>query len=84
LCQNAAGLSFRKLERDLDRLSAQPEAKRVHRFRTGVRRLQTLLEELCPARDRNQKKIGEAPHPYSKEKPGKCVISMCNSRPSGA
>ena len=50
-------LVFQKLERDLDRLSAQPEAKRVHRFRTGVRRLQTLLEELCPARDRNQKRL---------------------------
>jgi CHAD domain-containing protein len=50
-------LVFQKLERDLDRLCAQPEAKRVHRFRTGVRRLQTLLEELCPARDRNQKRL---------------------------
>jgi CHAD domain-containing protein len=50
-------LVFQKLERDLDRLSAQPEANRVHRFRTGVRRLQTLLEELCPARDRNQKRL---------------------------
>jgi CHAD domain-containing protein len=50
-------LVFQKLERDLDRLSAQPEAKKVHRFRTGVRRLETLLEELCPARDRNQKRL---------------------------
>jgi len=50
-------LVFQKLERDLDRLSARPEAKKVHRFRTGVRRLQTLLEELCPARDRNQKRL---------------------------
>ena len=50
-------LVFQKLERDLDRLSAQPEAKKVHRFRTGVRRLQALLEELCPARDRNQKRL---------------------------
>ena len=50
-------LVFQKLERDLDRLSAQPEAKKVHRFRTGVRRLQTLLEDLCPARDRNQKRL---------------------------
>src|ERR1700724_587773 len=49
-------LVFQKLERDLDRLSA-PEAKQVHRFRTGVRRLQTLLEDLCPACDRNQKRL---------------------------
>ena len=48
---------FQKLERDLNRLSAEPEAKRVHRFRTGVRRLQTLLEDLCPARERNQKRL---------------------------
>jgi len=48
---------FQKLERDLDRLSAQPEAKRVHRFRTGVRRQQTLLEDLSPARDHNQKRL---------------------------
>ena len=48
---------FQKLERDLDRLSAQPEAKRVHRFRTGVRRLQTLLKELSMAPDRNQKRL---------------------------
>jgi CHAD domain-containing protein len=50
-------LAFENLERDLDRLSAQPEAKRVHRFRTGVRRLQALLEELCPALDGNQKRL---------------------------
>ena len=50
-------LVFEKLERDLDRLSAEPEAKKVHRFRTGVRRVQTLLEELSPARDRNQKRL---------------------------
>ena len=50
-------LVFQKLERDLDRLAAQPEAKKVHRFRTGVRRLQTLLEDLCSARDRNQKRL---------------------------
>jgi CHAD domain-containing protein len=50
-------LVFQKLERDLDRLSAQAEAKKVHRFRTGVRRLQTLLEDLCPTRDCNQKRL---------------------------
>jgi CHAD domain-containing protein len=50
-------LVFEKLERDLDRLSAQPEAKRVHRFRTGARRLQTLLEDLSSAADRNQKRL---------------------------
>ncbi len=50
-------LVFQRLERDLDRLSAEAEAKKVHRFRTGVRRLQTLLEDLSPARDCNQKRL---------------------------
>ena len=50
-------LVFQKLEQDLDKLAAKPEAKKVHRFRTDARRLQTLLEELAPSRDRNQKKL---------------------------
>lgn len=49
-------LLFRKLERDLLRLSAGQEAENVHSFRTTTRRLQTLLE-LIPARGRNQKKL---------------------------
>jgi CHAD domain-containing protein len=48
---------FQKLERDLLRLSYRQDADRVHRFRTGSRRLQTLLEEILPERDRNQKKL---------------------------
>src|SRR5258708_35675902 len=48
---------FRKLEQDLAKLSAGPEARNVHRLRTGTRRLQILLGELSPGTDRNQKKL---------------------------
>lgn len=50
-------LIFRKTERELSRLSSEQGAETVHRFRTTVRRLETLLEELLGARDRNQKKL---------------------------
>jgi len=49
-------LLFRKLERDLLRLSSGQEAENVHSFRTTTRRLQTLLE-LIPAHGRKQKKL---------------------------
>ncbi len=48
---------FRKAEQALRKLSSGQDAERVHRFRTTVRRLQTMLEELSPERDRNQKKL---------------------------
>jgi len=47
---------FRKMERELLRLSSEQEAENVHSFRTTTRRLQTLLE-LIPSHDRNQKKL---------------------------
>ena len=50
-------LVFQKLERDLEKLSSEQRVETVHRFRTGTRRLQTLLEEVVPERDRNQKKL---------------------------
>jgi CHAD domain-containing protein len=48
---------FNQTERSLLKLrgSSQPDA--VHSFRTTSRRLQVLLEELLPVRDRNQKKL---------------------------
>lgn len=49
-------LIFRKMERDLLRLSSEQEADNVHSFRTTTRRLETLLQ-LIPERDRNQKKL---------------------------
>jgi CHAD domain-containing protein len=48
---------FRKLERDLVRLSSQQTPKNVHSFRTRTRRVETLLKELTSARSRNEKKL---------------------------
>jgi CHAD domain-containing protein len=48
---------FQKLERDLIKLSSKPQAKSVHRFRTGTRRVQILLSELSPKLDRSEKKL---------------------------
>jgi CHAD domain-containing protein len=48
---------FAKLEQDLVKLSSERQPESVHRFRTGTRRLQTLLEDIFPDRDRNQKKL---------------------------
>jgi CHAD domain-containing protein len=49
-------LLFRRMDRDLLRLSSGQEAENVHNFRTTTRRLQTLLE-LIPAHGRKQKKL---------------------------
>ena len=48
---------FQNLERDLVKLSAKPQAKTVHRFRTGTRRLQILLSDISPKLDHNDKKL---------------------------
>lgn len=48
---------FQRLERDLSKLSLKPDAKNVHGFRTGARRLQVLFVELSPKIDRSQKKL---------------------------
>jgi CHAD domain-containing protein len=48
---------FQKLEQDLVKLSSKSQAESVHRFRTGTRRLQILLDELSPKRGRSEKKL---------------------------
>jgi CHAD domain-containing protein len=48
---------FQKLESDLIKLSSKSQAKSVHRFRTGTRRVQILLGELSPKLDGNEKKL---------------------------
>jgi CHAD domain-containing protein len=48
---------FQKLERDIIKLSSKPQAKTVHRFRTGTRRVQILLGELSPKMDRSEEKL---------------------------
>jgi CHAD domain-containing protein len=50
-------LVFWKMERAVLKLSFEQHAENVHAFRTTSRRLQTLLEEIIPDRDRNQKKL---------------------------
>jgi CHAD domain-containing protein len=48
---------FKKLERDLLRLASKQTPERVHKLRTGTRRVETLLKELTPERSRNEKKL---------------------------
>jgi CHAD domain-containing protein len=48
---------FRKMERDLLRVSSEATPETVHDFRTSSRRLETLLQKLLPNTDRNQKKL---------------------------
>src|SRR6202158_1351099 len=50
-------LAFHKTERALLKLSSGQNAESVHGFRTTTRRLETLLEQLLPELDRNQKKL---------------------------
>jgi CHAD domain-containing protein len=50
-------LVFRKMDRALLQLSFGQQAESVHQFRTTNRRLQTLLEQIIPNRDHNQKKL---------------------------
>lgn len=53
----ARKLIFRKMERELVRLSSDARPDAVHDFRTTSRRLETLVEQLLPVRDANQKKL---------------------------
>src|SRR5580698_160772 len=48
---------FQKTARDLRRLASEQLPQTVHSFRTSTRRLQILLKELIPERDRKQKKL---------------------------
>ncbi len=48
---------FQKTERDLVRLSSDQRPETVHSYRTTTLRLQTLLGELIPERNRNEKKL---------------------------
>jgi CHAD domain-containing protein len=48
---------FRKTELALLKLSSSQDPQSVHNFRTTARRVQTLLEEFVPNRNRNQKKF---------------------------
>ncbi len=50
-------LLFQRLLRLLERLPSSPAPDRVHRVRTTVRRLETLLDALVAEPDRNQRKL---------------------------
>ncbi len=50
-------LVFEKLERNLLKLASELKPESVHGFRTGARRVQTLLEELKSERNSNEKKL---------------------------
>jgi CHAD domain-containing protein len=49
--------TFAKLLRHLSKLSAKPRPENVHRFRTYSRRVESILFELVPKLDSNQKKL---------------------------
>ena len=57
IASDRSRLVFQKTERALQKLSSQQTVESVHGFRTASRRLQTLLEQLLPRRDRNEKKL---------------------------
>jgi CHAD domain-containing protein len=48
---------FDKLDRQLTKLSSNPQPKSVHQFRTAARRVETFLSELTPQPDRKQRKL---------------------------
>lgn len=50
-------LVFQKMERALLKLSSGQGPESVHGFRTTSRRVQTLLEQIIPDHNRNQKKL---------------------------
>jgi CHAD domain-containing protein len=50
-------LAFHNTQRALTKLFSAQDAESVHGFRTATLRLQTLLQELLPERDRKQKKL---------------------------
>ena len=49
--------TFRKLSRQLDKLSRKPTAENVHGFRISSRRVEAMLEGLIANPGRNQKKL---------------------------
>src|SRR5438270_3447733 len=48
---------FRKLGRELSKLSSKPQPRNVHQFRTTTRRVEAVIGELVPEPDRNLRKL---------------------------
>ena len=57
IAPDRAKLVFRKMDRELRRLSSEQQPEAVHDFRTTSRRLEILLKQLSGNQDRNQKKL---------------------------
>lgn len=57
LDQKLSRSAFRKLGRQLTKLSAKAAPENVHRFRTYGRRIEALLDELIPDLNRNDKRL---------------------------
>jgi CHAD domain-containing protein len=49
--------SFQKLARELTKLAKTPTPDSVHKFRTNSRRVEAVLSEVLPQRNRNEKKL---------------------------
>ena len=48
---------FKKLTRELSKVTRHSTPERVHKYRTSARRVETVLEELVPRPDRNIRKL---------------------------
>lgn len=48
---------FKKLEKELRKVTRHASAERIHKFRTSTRRVETVLEELVPHPDRQTRKL---------------------------
>jgi CHAD domain-containing protein len=57
VARDRSQLVFQKLDRALVNLASDQQPESVHGFRTTTRRLETLLEDILPKRDRKQKKL---------------------------
>ncbi len=57
--QDRVAQIFKKLNRQLAKLPAKPQANNVHQFRTAARRVETVLGVLIPDPDRKQRKLSK-------------------------
>jgi CHAD domain-containing protein len=55
--QDPSHVAFRKLSRQLAKLTKKPAPENVHKFRTYSRRVEALLDELVPKLSRSNKKL---------------------------
>lgn len=53
---------FKKLDRELEKITLHSSPERVHKFRTRTRRVETVLAELVPLPDRRTKKLMKILH----------------------